>query len=112
MKNNRIYISGAITGITDYLERFSAAEENLKAAGWEVINTTKLESVLPTLEWGEYMDIDFVFMTLCGSVFVLNGSENSAGVAYEREFAEACGMTIYEEADGIPVFESEVIDNA
>jgi hypothetical protein len=38
----KTYISGAITGTTDYMERFEKAEQLLKAQGREVVNPTKL----------------------------------------------------------------------
>lgn len=37
-----IYISGKITGTTDYLNRFKEAEQHLKKAGHEVINPAEL----------------------------------------------------------------------
>lgn len=43
----RIYISGPITGTTDYKERFAVAEEKLKANGYEVVNPAKLAAALP-----------------------------------------------------------------
>lgn len=38
MRDNRVYISGLVTGIDDYMERFSNAEKELKEQGFSVVN--------------------------------------------------------------------------
>ena len=43
-----VYISGAISGTTDYMERFEKAENKLKDEGYTVINPAKINSFLPT----------------------------------------------------------------
>ena len=44
MRDNRVYISGPITGIDDYMERFSNAEKELKEQGLSVVNPAKVLS--------------------------------------------------------------------
>lgn len=39
----RAYISGAISGTEDYMERFQEAEDRLKKQGIQVVNPTKFE---------------------------------------------------------------------
>ena len=46
----KIYISGAVTGTEDYMERFEAAEKKLTEAGYSVINPAKINSFLP-VDW-------------------------------------------------------------
>lgn len=43
----RIYLSGPITGVDNYLENFKAVEKRLKAAGLEVINPAAFNRVMP-----------------------------------------------------------------
>ena len=38
----RTYISGPITGTTDYKERFAVAEQAINAAGYVAINPEKM----------------------------------------------------------------------
>ena len=49
MKNHKVYISGQITGlpVAEYVERFSKAEAELMAKGYEVVNPlrSQLESI-------------------------------------------------------------------
>lgn len=40
--NMRVYISGAISGVKDYEKKFSKAEKDLKAKGYETINPCTL----------------------------------------------------------------------
>lgn len=47
MRDNRVYISGSITGTDDYMERFSKAEKELEAQGFGVINPAKVNAQLP-----------------------------------------------------------------
>ena len=37
----KIYISGAISGTKDYMERFARAEKELTEKGWSVVNPAK-----------------------------------------------------------------------
>lgn len=42
----RAYISGAITGTDDFMERFRVVEERLEAEGMVVINPIRLMQIL------------------------------------------------------------------
>lgn len=57
----RIYISGAMTGISDYAERFERAEAYLRdeyGPEAEIINPARVLAPLPeTTTWGQYMDV-------------------------------------------------------
>lgn len=92
---NRVYISGRITGTTDYLERFREAEKTLVAAGYSVINPAAVGSELPhDLEYEEYMQICFAFLDLCDSIYMLHGWEKSSGANREYGYAIAEGKKI------------------
>ena len=59
-----IYISGKITGTTDYLNRFKEAEQHLKKAGHEVINPAELNLQFGTNRaWEFYMRNCFHYQT-------------------------------------------------
>ena len=42
-----VYISGAITGVDNYLDTFKQAERELKSLGYQVINPAEILSHLP-----------------------------------------------------------------
>ena len=102
-QGEKIYISGAVTGTMDYMSRFSRAEEQLKAQGFEVINPAAVNAVLPrSTSYGEYMDMSRLMLSFCRSIYMLNGWEHSCGA--KQEFARAVldGKKIYFEKDGLP----------
>ena len=43
----KIYISGKITGTTDYMERFGNKQRELEQKGYEVVNPALINSFLP-----------------------------------------------------------------
>ena len=52
-QTEHIYISGPITGISDYMERFEKAEKELIENGYSVINPAKVNAMLPEdATWG------------------------------------------------------------
>lgn len=95
----RIYISGAITGTTDYMERFAAAEEKLKAQGHEVVNPAKVTESLPkSFTWEQYMNVALSAMAPCDAIYMLNGWRYSRGAITERRFMKGSKrLIIYEE---------------
>ena len=94
----KIYISGAITGTEDYLERFGAAEEELKKAGCSVINPAKINSLLPAdTTYKQYMDMSLTMLGMCNHIYMLKGWEKSPGANREYGYALAKEMTIWHE---------------
>lgn len=96
----RIYISGAITGTDDYIERFKAAEHNLKQelSGVEVVNPAAVNAMLPTdSTYEEYMEMSINLLKMCDAIYMLKGWEASRGA--NREYGYAVGsrkVVIYE----------------
>jgi len=97
----RIYISGPITGTTDYKERFAAAEEKLKANGYEVVNPARVTESLPeSLTREQYRGVTMRVMALCDSGYMLKGWVKSGG-AYSEHTSMLCNgfKIIYEDGD-------------
>lgn len=96
----RIYISGQITGTTDFMERFAETEEYLTAEGYSVINPAKVNSFLPEgTTWKEYMKMSFCMMELCDSIYMMKGWRKSKGATREYYYARSRGMEIIEAVD-------------
>lgn len=94
----RIYISGPITGVLDYKEKFARAEEKIKAnhPDAEVINPTMI--VLPeSCKHEDYMKIDFMLLNLADAIYMLNGWELSKGACMEYGYAIAKDLIILED---------------
>lgn len=97
--SKRVYISGAITGTTDYLQRFAKAEEKLTKQGFSVINPAKVNAQMPDdTTYEEYMKMSFCLLSLCDVAYFLNGWRNSNGANKEYRYAlEHSIKAIFEE---------------
>ena len=96
----RVYISGPITGTNDFEQRFEAAENNLKAQGYEVFNPAKCNLVMPgTATWEDYMKLCEAMLSCCDTIYMLRGWENSRGAVKEYHLAMAAGMVVLKEGE-------------
>lgn len=94
----RVYISGAITGTDDYMERFARAEGMLADAGYSVINPAAVNAMLPQdMTYEEYMAHDMFLMDMCDAVYMLAGWEQSRGANREYGYALAKDYVIWME---------------
>lgn len=67
----RVYISGPITGVEDYKERFAKAEQELKEQGHIVINPAKVDETYPEFDYEDYMEVDLCLLNLCEAIYML-----------------------------------------
>lgn len=96
-KKIRVYISGPITGTTDYMERFEAAEKRLNGE-YSVINPAKVNSNMPEdTTHEEYMKMSICMLSMCDAIFMLNGWEDSIGACEENIYALKNGIRIFRE---------------
>lgn len=89
----KIYIAGAITDNPNYIEQFKAAEEQLKAAGYAVINPVKNEG----FTYREYINMGLCELMHCDAIYLLSGYEASAGACLEYRYADTVGLEIIKE---------------
>ena len=93
----KIYISGKITGLSNYKEIFKQAEVALTAEGHSVINPAE---VMPDgFDYEDYMSVDFALIRVCDSLYVLNNWRDSPGAIREVEYAGRLGKAIMFEGD-------------
>lgn len=103
MGKEYVYISGAITGTTDYEERFAKAKEVLQIRGFVVCNPLDISAVVeshnasPT--WADYMKVDIRYLCVCESIYMLKGWQDSRGAKLEHHIAQELGMKIYYEEE-------------
>lgn len=94
-----VYISGPITGTTDYMDRFSDAATMLRRAGFDrIINPAKQLSVLPeeTTPHETYMEIALGFLSVANVMVLLDGWQTSKGCQEEVNYAKRRGILILE----------------
>ena len=97
-KEKTVFISGPITGIAQYEDRFELAEQALYEKGFkEVINPATIAYVLPDLPWEAYMESLLPLIKYCDVFYSLKGWKESPGARIEREYAARLGLELMEE---------------
>ena len=106
----RVYISGAITGTDDYIERFSEAEKQINAGESTAVNPAGIMSSMPKdTTHDQYMKMSLALLETCESMYVLKNWRNSKGVAIELEYAREHGIPVFFEEDNEPFYSIEQI---
>lgn len=101
---NRIYISGGITGVPDAVDHFKKAQEELEKRGYSVINPALLNSIMPKdATYEDYMMVCLTLLSLCDSIYMLKGWEQSRGANTEYQYAVDYDYTI--------IYETEDMEN-
>lgn len=96
----KIYISGAITGTDNYIERFAKAEKKLTEQGYSVVNPAKVNAQLPSdTDYEDYMKMSLCMLDMCDSIYMLNGWSKSCGANREYGYALAKNKPILYEED-------------
>ena len=91
----KVYISGPITGTTDYMERFAQIERRLMRSGHTVVNPAKVNANLPAdTTHAEYMEMSFTMLDMCDAILMMNGWQQSRGAGMEFDRAVRNGTTI------------------
>lgn len=91
----KVYISGPITGIKNYPERFERVENELIHQGVEVINPAKVNANLPeSTTWEEYMRISLCMLSMCDGIYMMEGWQQSRGANLEYAYAKGMGITV------------------
>lgn len=91
----RVYISGPITGVKDYMDKFEQAEKEMIEKGFTVVNPAKINYGMPEdMTYEEYMEIDIRLIDLCDAIYMIRGWEMSRGANREYGYALGKGKTI------------------
>lgn len=95
-----IYLSGGITNVPNYLERFAKAETLLTKIGDKVINPAKINAQLPEdTDYDDYMRLSFVLLDMADAIYMMNGWEKSKGARMELLKAYQTGKRIIFEGE-------------
>lgn len=92
----KVYISGKITGTTDYIERFAKAEKHLKSAGHEVVNPAVENAKLPEgTTYDGFMQNSLRLLDTCDAIYMLPDWRDSNGAMIEHLQAMMQGKHIW-----------------
>lgn len=94
---NLIFISGPITGIKNYKDKFNEAEKYLQNNGFvNIINPAKVAEALPAdaIKYEDFLKIDLQMLNACSMIYMLKGWDNSKGACKEHEYAINHGIDI------------------
>lgn len=88
-----IYISGPITGVPDWEEKFNRAAEFYRKKGFKVVNPAELANLAEQENGGkcsrkDYLKTDIKHLLECDSIALLPGWQNSKGARLEKMIAE------------------------
>ena len=96
----RIYISGPMTGVDNYVAHFSTAEQFLTSLGHTVMNPASVDACMPEdVSYDEFLNLDLYLMAMCDAVYLLNGWNKSNGAKVEAADAIHKKMIIFTEAE-------------
>lgn len=87
--NEKVYISGKITGLVheEAFRKFESAEKVLSALGHEPVNPMKLFAPDPVMTWRDYMVKDIQALFECSAIYMLTNWRDSAGARIEHAIA-------------------------
>lgn len=88
-----VYISGAITGVENYAQKFQEVEDILTKEGLEAVNPVKINHDHDKT-WESYMKVDIIELMKCDAIFMLDGWEKSKGATIERNLAITLKMPL------------------
>lgn len=95
----KIFISGPVSGTTDYMERFGNAQKYLESLGHSVINPVLVTSNLPEdTTQKENLSLDLTMLCMCDAIYMLKGYGKSKGALAELATAKSIGCEIFYEA--------------
>lgn len=102
-----VFISGPMTDIPDYKERFEKAEKKLKSAGYTVLNPAKFNEGLDYKALGKerILSHDIHLLSTADAIYMLDGWENAIGCNREYGFAIGKNMPVIFESTYLKIFD-------
>jgi hypothetical protein len=82
------------------MKRFANAEAILQSKGYETINPARVNCNLPeSTTWSEYMMMSLTMLSMCDTIYLLTGWEDSKGANLEYTYAKRNNYKIIKEPE-------------
>jgi hypothetical protein len=97
----KVYIAGQMTGLPAFnYPAFMAAEERLRAAGYDVVNPATLHGDVPpgSQSTAEYIRTDLRALLDCDGIYLLRNWNGSRNAVLEYRVAVAIGLVVMHES--------------
>ena len=101
----KVYLSGPISGVPDYRERFAAAAAWVRETGNEPVNPAENDFAPEQSAFALLVGLHQLYD--CEAIAMLPGWEHSAGANIERLFAEYVGLLVVDVPTGEEAPEAE-----
>ena len=98
-----VYLSGPVTGIDDYAERFNKAQEAVSGKGYDPVSPISVVALRGSIfTWSDCMKVCISLMEKCDCMVMLDGWRTSVGARIEHAWAEKIGLPVYDGTDSLP----------
>lgn len=95
-----VYISGPMTGVPDYKDRFQTAADLLISQGHTVVNPAGMTHVIDgEIDYSTMLEIDLAILAQCDAICLLPGWQYSKGAKAERVRARELRLVEMEAMD-------------
>lgn len=99
--NNRVYISGPVSCVSNPSNSFKQAENRLRQLDLIPINPIAVNEILPNgTSYDEYMIVDLALLRTCDIIYMLSGWRESDGARIEFLDSIQRGMAVMFEEYG------------
>ena len=98
----KAYISGPISGTSDFRERFRRASERLTKLEIDFVNPAELYKVMPGASEADYIAVCKRMLSTCQMVILLPGFADSKGCMEEFALAKRLGIPLFMDIEGEP----------
>jgi hypothetical protein len=100
----KVYISGPISGATNYPSSFENAAEYLRHLGYDVVDPSTIDPPSEKIKgttWNYYMREGIKRLMDCDRLYMLEGWENSEGARLENMIAKQLHISCLYEVEDI-----------
>ena len=103
----KVYISGPVTGTSDYIERFAKTEKHLSSSFGKIEIFNPVRHIINTFRHPEEIGWPFIMNVLLDElrygnfthIYLMQGWQNSSGAVIEQCYAKRLGMDIIYEVE-------------